>query len=113
MPLPASPRHFPTWGEHAKYPSTPEEMYEAMNNEHGQAGDNTHYGWSELNKALGMEQPVGLVILRGIKWAEIPTFMRNNCILEVQTGLVWQRMTIDGHAMVVRQQGPRGGLRWA
>lgn len=110
MSLPDSPRHFPTWGEFAKYPSTPEEMYEAaINEQHGQAGDNTHYGWSELNKALGMSQPVGLVILRGIKWAEIPNHMRNACVLDKSTGIVWHKMTVDGHFMVSNKLG---GLGW-
>jgi hypothetical protein len=115
MGLPGSPRHYPTWGEYAKQPSDPEAMYWDMRPEEGpyvMAGDNTHYGWSELNCELGMKNPVGIVILRGVKMGSVPAFMHGNCIME-RDGTVWIKETIDSEAMVVRKQRPRGGLRWA
>lgn len=76
--------------------------------EYVMAGDGTHYGWSELNCELGMYQPVGLVILRGIKMGQIPAGMHGACIMEPHTGIVWYKEVIEATAMEIRERK----LRW-
>lgn len=89
------PAQYPTWHERAYVPGTPESMWMTLQDEaegcHGEFG---HTFWAEYHPSY-TSWLMGYVLLPGIKYSEVPGYMRRDAVIDYRDGRVFLKAAVD------------------